>query len=275
MKVVTLMENTACREGLSAAHGLSLYIETPRHKILFDMGPDDGFVANAGALGVDLGAVDLAILSHGHYDHGGGLGAFCAVNGHAPIYIHQEAFGPFYALDEGAEPRYIGLDPALERLGDRLVRTGSDTRIDEELTLFANVPERIPALAASAKLQKKTESGFVPDTFPHEQNLLVQAEGKTVLFAGCAHMGAANIWMEALQRTGRAPDTVFAGFHLMSLTPGQAEAEALLAATGAALQAGDTVYYTGHCTGDYAYETLKAMLGDRLRRFSGGLTVEL
>lgn len=111
MKIVTLLENTACREGLRAAHGLSLYIETPRHKLLFDMGPNEDFLANAGALGVDLTAVDLAVLSHGHYDHGRGLAAFCRCNDHAPVYIHSDAFGAFYALDEGGEPRYIGLAP--------------------------------------------------------------------------------------------------------------------------------------------------------------------
>ena len=57
------MENTACDGGLCAAHGLSLYIETPKHKILFDMGPDDGFIGNAEKLGVDLSAVDVAVLS--------------------------------------------------------------------------------------------------------------------------------------------------------------------------------------------------------------------
>ena len=59
MKIVTLLENTACKDGLCAAHGLSLYIETPRHKILFDMGPNDGFLTNAKALGVDLAAVEI------------------------------------------------------------------------------------------------------------------------------------------------------------------------------------------------------------------------
>ena len=80
MKIVTLLENTAGDAGLCAAHGLSLYIETPKHKILFDMGPDARFLDNAKKLGVDLSAVDIAVLSHGHYDHGGGLRAFCEIN---------------------------------------------------------------------------------------------------------------------------------------------------------------------------------------------------
>ena len=93
MKIVTLLENTARRPGLAAARGLSLYVETDRRKVLFDMGPDASFLDNARALGIDLAAVDAAVLSHGHSDHGGGLAAFCAVNRGASIYLRREALG--------------------------------------------------------------------------------------------------------------------------------------------------------------------------------------
>ena len=274
MKIVTLLENTACREGLCAAHGLSLYIETPRHKILFDMGPNGDFLANAQALGVDLAAVDTAVLSHGHYDHGGGLAAFCQANARAEVLIHMDAFGDFYALEEGKKPRYIGLDPELWQIESRVLPTGGLLRLDDELTLFADEGDDFPALAASAKLQVQTEEGFRPDDFGHEQNLLVQAGGKAVLIAGCAHRGIVNIRSRAAELLGRMPDAVFGGFHLFELTPGPA-ADVLIDDTGRALLEGDTVYYTGHCTGAYAYERLSAILGDRLRPMTGGTVVEV
>ena len=88
VRVLTLMENTARNDSLCCGHGLSLYIETPKHRILFDMGPDgESLLKNAAALGVDLAGVDIAILSHGHYDHGGGLAAFLSVNNTASVYI--------------------------------------------------------------------------------------------------------------------------------------------------------------------------------------------
>lgn len=274
MKIVTLLENTACREGLRADHGLSLYIETPRHKILFDMGPNSDFLANAQALGVDLAAVDTAVLSHGHYDHGDGLPAFCEANAQAEVLIHMDAFGDFYALEEGKEPLYIGLDPDLWQIESRVLPTGGLLRLDDELTLFADEGDDFPALAASSKIHVQTEEGFQPDDFHHEQNLLIQAGGKAVLIAGCAHRGIVNIRNRAAELLGRMPDAVFGGFHLFELPPGPA-ADALIDDTGRALLEGDTVYYTGHCTGPYAYERLSAILGDRLRSMTGGTVVEI
>lgn len=274
VKIITLLENTACRDGLCAAHGLSLYIETPCHKILFDMGPDEDFIANARALGVDLTAVDLAILSHGHYDHGGGLAAFCRVNDHAPVYIQASAFGAYYALEVGREPRYIGLPRELEAFRDRFVLTEGERVIDGELTLFSEPPAVFDAMSASAGLREQVGDDYPLDTFRHEQDLLIRAEGKTAVVAGCAHRGVVNILAAAKARLGQDPDALIGGFHLFELRPGEA-ADALIDATGRALLPGRTVYYTGHCTGPYAYERLAAILGQRLRPLTGGAAVEI
>lgn len=275
MKIITLLENTACSAELCAAHGLSLYIETPRHKILFDMGPDDSFITNAEKLGADLNAVDIAVLSHGHYDHGGGLRAFCEVNSRADILIHTDAFGDFYALREGREPEYIGLDPELWELESRIIPTAEFVRLDDELQLFSDAPRDFDALGASATLMENTPTGLRPDLFTHEQDLLVTAGGKAVLFAGCVHRGIVNILAGAKERLGRLPDAVFGGFHLFQLPEGEAESDRLIEETGRALLEGETVYYTGHCTGDYAYKKLHAILGDRLRHMTGGSIVEI
>ena len=109
MKLITLMENTTTRDDLVCEHGLSLYIEAGDLRILFGAGQSAAFADNAEKLGVDLSAVDLCILSHGHYDHGGGIARFLEVNDHAPVYVSRHAFGDFY----NAEGKYIGLDSAL------------------------------------------------------------------------------------------------------------------------------------------------------------------
>ena len=111
MKITVLAENTAVSNDFGAEHGLSLLIESDGKKILFDMGQTDLFASNASLLGINLSDVDIAVLSHGHYDHGGGLKKFLEANTKAPVYINKHAFEPHY---NGAE-KYIGLDTSLSR----------------------------------------------------------------------------------------------------------------------------------------------------------------
>ena len=139
MKVITLLENTACGTHLTAARGLSLYVETKSHNILFDMGPGPEFLRNAAALGASIPAVDTAILSHGHSDHGGGLSAFCEENRQANIYLRQAALGAYYAVLPGQDPGYIGLPTGLERFQDRFVFTGETHRLDEGIRINMSV----------------------------------------------------------------------------------------------------------------------------------------
>ena len=109
MEITVLLENTTTKEGMETEHGLSLYIKSQGMNILFDMGQTDMFLRNAEKLGIDIADADIAILSHGHYDHGGGLCTFLERNKKAPVYINRNAFIPHF---NGTE-KYIGLDKAL------------------------------------------------------------------------------------------------------------------------------------------------------------------
>lgn len=274
MKITTLLENGACGAELGSAHGLSLYIETPKHRILFDMGPDEQFLSNAEKLGVDLKAVNLAILSHGHYDHGGGLETFCKLNDTAKIYLRQGAFGDYVALEEDGDLRKIGLDPALQQYAHRFVFTGEQLRLDEELFLFSDVPDAYGALSASAKLKERQGTNLLQDRFLHEQDLLITAEGKTLLVSGCSHRGIVNILSRARGLAAGEIHAMIGGFHLFQLEAGDPAADRLIEMIGKALLAGKTEYYTGHCTGDYAYERLASVLNGRLHRIMGGTELE-
>ncbi len=275
MKIITLLENNAARPGLCAARGLSVYVETAKHKVLFDMGPDASFLDNAKALGVDLSAADIAVLSHGHSDHGGGLADFCRVNTRAKIYLRPDALQPYYAVLPGREPNFIGVEPPADGVQRRVVYTEKTLRLDRDLLLFSGVEDDKSLRAVAPKLQRKTEEGFLPDGFSHEQHLLVEENGKAALLAGCGHLGIVNTLRAAKTLLGRMPDVVFGGFHLFELEPGNPDAERLIAVTAKALSEGNTVYYTGHCTGDWAYERLRETLGDRLRPMNGGTAAEL
>ncbi|MBR5226289.1 MAG: MBL fold metallo-hydrolase, partial [Clostridia bacterium] len=177
MRITCLMENTAAREGVACEHGLSLYIEACGKKILFDMGQSDAFAKNAQALGVELSSAEIAVLSHGHYDHGGGVMKFFAENERAKLYVSENAFEPYY---NGTE-KYIGLDPAIRASG-RLVLTGeSDVPLAPGLTIRRLDPTAREFPAFGQGLCVRCGEEFLPDGFAHEQYLEIIEEGKRVL----------------------------------------------------------------------------------------------
>jgi 7,8-dihydropterin-6-yl-methyl-4-(beta-D-ribofuranosyl)aminobenzene 5'-phosphate synthase len=97
MIIRVLAENTAVSEAFGSEHGLSLHIETKGRGILFDTGASALFARNAEKMGVDLTKAELAVISHGHYDHWGGLAEFLSINAGASVYVHEKAFGSHYA----------------------------------------------------------------------------------------------------------------------------------------------------------------------------------
>lgn len=254
MKLVTLMENTTACDNLRCEHGLSLYLETGEHKILFDAGQSSAFAENAEKLGVDLRKVDFAVLSHGHYDHGGGLGEFLKINNTAPVYISSHAFEPHYSANG-----YIGLDLQLQGRG-QLRSVAEETRPAEGITLYQL--DVVPADTAGLEMEEQGQRK--PDDFRHEQYLLVEEGGKRILISGCSHKGILQI-MEAFR-----PDILVGGFHFMKIT-----AEETLRKAAEKLLEYETVYYTGHCTGQTQYAYLKEIMGDQLHYLAAGTIVEL
>lgn len=264
MRIVCLIENTEGSSGCAAEHGLSFYVETAKHKLLVDTGAGTLFAENAKRLGVDLTAVDTVVLSHGHYDHGGGLPEFLKINSIAKIYMQQSAFGEHYGIDyEGAEPRYIGLSADL-RQSDRIVYTGEELEIDSELFLFGSIGSGLPAPAGNATLHIKTEKGMIRDDFRHEQCLVISEDGAKILFSGCAHHGILNILAKFRQLFGTDPDAVLSGFHMMRKTGYTEEDFRDVDQTAYELKKTKTKYYTGHCTGAEPFAELKKILGDQL-----------
>ena len=245
MKITVLCEDTCARKGLAAEHGLSLYIETDTHRILFDMGQTDLFARNAAALGIDLSAVDVAVLSHGHYDHGGGLDAFLQMNRKAEVWVSEHAFGNYYSSPE----KYIGLEKSL-RAHPRVRFVGEYAKIAEGVELFAcNMREKCVPVCAYG-LTELQSGAHVPDCFLHEQYLLLDGE---TLISGCSHKGILNIaaWFPVKRVVG--------GFHFVKLDPAGA-GRAVLDAAAERLEATGMDFYTCHCTGVGQYGYLKGKM---------------
>ena len=246
MKITALVENRS-ESDLKPVHGLALYIETQKHKILFDLGPDDTIFENAGKRGISLVDVDTVILSHGHSDHGGALGHFLEVNKTAKIYAQRKAFEPHYSKLSFWKVS-IGIEEKLQT-HPQIVLLEGDYRIDEELYLFV-VPQT-EKCRSSANDQLYSEDGR--DDFSHEQNLIIQ-ESKTALIMGCGHAGIVNILERAKDFH---PKLCIGGYHLFSPFTKRTVSEALLyEIANELLKYPDILFYTCHCTGRKAYDYL-------------------
>ena len=274
MNIRVLAENTSGDPALGYEHGLSLLIETQKHRLLFDTGASGLFAENAAKMGLDLAGVDTAVLSHGHYDHGGGIKTYLALNSRAKFYIHRRAFEPHFANHAG-EKAAIGLDPALLP-NERFILTEDRLVIDEQLELFAAVNGKRLLPSGNSDLFSKVGELCITDDFAHEQNLVVRENGKTLLVAGCAHRGIVNILEAFALLEGRMPDVVIGGFHLYNRAADATEDAGLIAEIGTFLKGTGALFYTCHCTGLEAYGRLKEMMGEQVRYFAGGdrLTIE-
>lgn len=256
MKITVLTENTTCRN-LPVEHGLSLYIETCGHTLLFDSGQTSLFADNAKALGTDLSKVDIAVLSHGHYDHGGGLAKFLELNDTAPVYINRHAFEAHYNGE-----RYIGLDKSLEG-NPRFILTNGVTEIADGLTLYDCAERKKLIDLGSFGLNMEQDGQLVPDDFRHEHYLSAEENGKRILISGCSHRGIINIaeWFK--------PDVLVGGFHFNKLP-----LDKTLESYAQRLDALGTVFYTCHCTGTAQYEYMKRCMKN-LNYLATGDVVEI
>ena len=259
MKVSVLIENTTRDPALQPEHGLSLYIETGSLRLLFDTGATGAFADNAHKMGIDLSKVDALILSHGHYDHGGGIETFLRDNHTAPVYVSAQAFGDHY---NGAG-KYIGLPRNLQD-HPRLIPVTDRITLAPGITLDPCLRQAPKYPPEPFGLQVQKEGRFYPETFDHELYLIVEAD-KRICFSGCAHRGVENIlhWLQ--------PDLLVGGFHLKQLTVDDRRLE--LAARR--LKQNPCQYYTCHCTGQEQYNYLKQQLGTQLSYLSTGDVITL
>lgn len=273
MKITALVENTSCKPEIGFEHGLSLYIETKEKTILFDTGASPLLAKNAKELAIDLGKVDLVILSHGHRDHGGGIETFLELNSKAPIYMRRSALEPYYSQREGAENRFIGIDENLIK-NNRVMFTGKETPLGKGLTLFSNVKGEKFYPTGNKSLLKKSETGFEEDDFTHEQNLAIEEDGVSLLVSGCSHRGIVNIVEHFHTLFGHYPTHVIGGFHLYDHSTGKPESPQTLQAIAQALLATGALYYTCHCTGSENYAALHTLMKEKIAYLSGGTELE-
>jgi 7,8-dihydropterin-6-yl-methyl-4-(beta-D-ribofuranosyl)aminobenzene 5'-phosphate synthase len=277
--IITIIENSPGRMGLTNQHGLSLHIETSGSKILFDAGPSNAVSSNAKTLGVRLTDVDMAILSHGHYDHSGGFEAFFGENPLALLYVREGADGEHYAKrKDGWE--YIGVDQRLfERNSKRIIKIKENTEMSPGLHILAAIPRIEPCPVGNRLLFKKEGDDYVNDLFDHELVLVIEEDDGIVIFSGCGHPGVLNMVHAARQQFQKQRiKAVIGGFHLMygssseDFTQNSRDASVI---ADRLVQLGCERIISGHCTGDQATAVFKEKLKDRHVALSTGSELDL
>lgn len=274
MMVKCLIENTTDNPTLISEHGLSLYIEGHDHRILFDLGMTGAFADNARIMGVDIASVDTVIVSHGHYDHGGGLSRFFELNDHGTVWMSDSAFGDYYSSRNDGTMAYIGLDPMLNG-HPRIRKVGGRQKIADCLEVFSNESSEEPLPVMNRYLSEKVNGDYVADRFQHEINLKFNCDGKSILIAGCAHNGIENILNTYMKQEGAEPNAVIGGFHLSSGSRKERPTETSIRHLGRYLSSYETEFFTCHCTGIRAYEFLRQEMKKQIGYLSSGASVHL
>ena len=264
MKWTVLSDNRSCNAQLETEHGLSILLETGKHRILLDTGASDVFIRNAKLIGIDLSTVDYVFISHGHSDHAGGLRHFMSINDKAKVIVSPDAMSGKFFSKRGNLHSITAEWPKID--GDRLVLIDRTCEIAEGIHVIAHIPQTHPMPKGNQNLYVQTTNGdYIHDDFHHELALYVDG----LLFTGCAHSGLENI----LAACPWPVHTVVGGFHLLD----GLETEEELAALAQKLRAKypETLFYISHCTGDKVFAILKAVMGEQLHAFSCGTTITI
>jgi len=249
IRITTLSENTATVGKILAEWGLSILIETDEVNILLDTGKSISATYNADTLGVDLGKIDKIVLSHGHYDHTGGLREVLRrIGKEVEIIAHPDIWAAKYVRRQGQKDRYSGIPfqrQELESLGAIFNLTAKPTKITDNIITSGEVPMVTAFEEMEPIFFVKEDSGWQPDKLLDDQAIIINTEPGLVVILGCAHHGIINTLYHAQQLTGvKQIHTVVGGCHLISVS------EERIWLTIAALRGLDVQRLgLSHCTG--------------------------
>jgi 7,8-dihydropterin-6-yl-methyl-4-(beta-D-ribofuranosyl)aminobenzene 5'-phosphate synthase len=250
--------------------GLCIYIEYGDQKILLDVGASELFVENAKKLGISLKDIDMAVLSHAHYDHANGMEAFFQNNDKAKFYLRETCDENCY-FKKWFITKYIGIPKhILAKYPDRIVFAKGDMKLCEGVYLIPHKTDGLSEIGKREKMYQRKGRKWVPDDFSHEQSLVFETQKGLVIFNSCSHGGAVNIINEV---ASTFPDkkvyALIGGFHLFNKPVSEVQA------LGKKIRDTGIAYVcTGHCTGGKAYAALQEELGDKLHQLQVGLVME-
>ena len=280
MKLTVLSENAVLYPGLEGEFGLSVYLEEGDTRLLFDAGERDACLRNAEKLGIDLRRVTAVAFSHNHRDHCGGFLRLAEqLPPDVPIYAHSGFFIRKWWDHRCDPPQQETYSQTLELIGPPMEAswffqqrlTGFRCLADDciqiapHVYLLGNFPDPEPEEAVHpSSVMEEPDGRLVLDTFPEEQVCVVDTPAGLVVLTGCAHNGILNILDSFRNIYGTDPSIVISGFHMVQPEYTEDDLQKIKE-TAVELSKMDTVFYSGHCTGETAYQLLKEIMGEKLK----------
>ena len=270
LRVTTVVENSVFMRGLLGQHGLSFLIEADGRRILFDTGQGKVILENARQLDLRLDTVETVVLSHGHYDHTGGLADVLHAGGGRRFLLHPAALEPKYVRRQNPPHPEIGIPEssrqALESNQQAIVWTQTPTEVLPGLLRHRRDPQNPRAWKTWAARSTSTSRARILDPLLDDQALFADCAAGLVVIFGCAHSGVINTLEYVAQLTGRSRiHAVLGGMHLL-----QASSERIEATADALERHGVERIMPCHCTGSQAMSLFRARFGDRFRECPTG-----
>ncbi|MGW8256799.1 MAG: MBL fold metallo-hydrolase [Thermoguttaceae bacterium] len=272
-RITILVENTARVPGLLAEHGLAYWIEHDDRHILLDSGQGGVLAHNAYKLGIGLREIDALILSHGHYDHTGGVVEALKINRPVAVYAHPAAFARKFIRNNDGPARDIGMpylaEKAILNSRNRLVTTNQPTTVFDKFTVTGLVP-RLTDFEDAGGPFFLDAACTKPDPLEDDQSVFFDTAEGVVVLLGCAHSGVINTLRYIQQLTGNRPiRAVIGGMHLVGASP-----ERIKRTIEELQQIGAERLAPAHCTGMAATVALWNAFPQRCQPCSVGMKFE-
>jgi 7,8-dihydropterin-6-yl-methyl-4-(beta-D-ribofuranosyl)aminobenzene 5'-phosphate synthase len=271
IEIKIIVDNEA-KEGLRAEHGFALWLEIDGQKVLFDTGQNDALLYNAEKLGVDLENADDLVLSHGHYDHTGGLADVLARNHKVNVYCHAAAFLPRYSILDGIAKPVKMTTRAMSSIGNlpenRMNWVTKSAKLSDTVAISGEIPRKTDFESAGGSFYFDLD-GKRADAVSDDMALWVNSKEGLIICIGCCHAGIINTINYIKQVSGiHKIHTLIGGLHLVNAN------EQRLAKTIEFLkQEGIKRIIACHCTGEVAHQLLQKHL--QAEKGFAGMTIEM
>jgi len=277
MRITIICENTVGRLIGLGEHGFSALIETEQKNYLFDTGSGHSVVKNSLEMNKDLRTIRKIFLSHGHYDHTGGLPEILKLRGKVDVHAHPHVFlDRFHVIKENGKEtkRFVGLPfkkSYLESLGANFILNKDFIEIEKGIFLTGEVPRKTSFEKPDPGLFSDIDGKTDQDTFLDDQSLILDTGKGLILILGCAHSGMINIINHVIDKTGKENFyAILGGTHLDFLTAEQLDESIKVLKRIKIEKIG-----VCHCTGMRAAFRLHQEFGDRFFYGHVGSTLEI